>query len=312
MKPHLTIEQQIELLLQRGLNIDNPSNFGIFLKDHNYYRVRGYFHPFLLESDFGKSSQFKPETTDTTIIKLVEFDRNLRNFLFEALAIFETKLRSSVAYHAGSVNPYLHIDGQGLTAEFKHPSSDGNLSKFDEWSIGYCNALEKHSKNEIVLKHVETYNGVLPIWAAVELLELGKVSSLLRALEEPIASRISGDFDCSVALFKSIVATLNDLRNHVAHHSRIWNFHYPISPKVSSKKMPMELQHLAGTTDYQRHKLYSRISLLLWLEKGNSLNVDFENRMLSILRVLPISPSISHAAMGWSEEFRNSSLWSNL
>lgn len=309
MKPHLSIEQQVELLLQRGLEIKDSDKFGVFLKDNNYYRVRGYFHPFLEETENGKQSHFKPGTKDSEIVHLVEFDRNLRNFLFEALAIFETKLRSSVAYHAGRVSPYIHIDGVGLTAEFKEVQPSSSKSKFDEWTDGYKQTLEKHAKNDIVLKHFESYQGLIPIWAAVELLDLGKVSSILRAIEEPIANQIAEDFECGASLFKSVVATLNDLRNHVAHHSRIWNFHYPINPKVSAKKLPKELQHLAEIADYQRHKLYARLSLLLWLNRANSLNIDFEERLKDILKAIPPSLSISHSAMGWSVEFGQSPLW---
>jgi len=84
MKPHLTLEAQLSLLMTNGLEVSDPDVFLIFLKQQNYYRFRGYFHPFLAEIDGKVTNQFKPQSTDQTIIELVEFDRMLRSLLFEA------------------------------------------------------------------------------------------------------------------------------------------------------------------------------------------------------------------------------------
>jgi len=84
MKPHLTLEAQLALLVTNGLKVSDPDVFLIFLKQQNYYRLRGYFHPFLAEVDGKATEQFKPQSAAQTIIELVEFDRMLRSLLFEA------------------------------------------------------------------------------------------------------------------------------------------------------------------------------------------------------------------------------------
>ena len=84
MKPHLTLEAQLSLLVTNGLEVSDPDVFLIFLKQQNYYRLRGYFHPFLAEVDGKATEQFKPQSAAQTIIELVEFDRMLRSLLFEA------------------------------------------------------------------------------------------------------------------------------------------------------------------------------------------------------------------------------------
>ena len=55
MKPHLTLEGQLSLLVTNGLKVSDPDLFLNFLKQQNYYRLRGYFHPFLAEVD-GKAT----------------------------------------------------------------------------------------------------------------------------------------------------------------------------------------------------------------------------------------------------------------
>ena len=82
------------------------------------------------------SDQHRPGTTAETILSLNEFDRKLRNLLFEALAVFETKFRASVAYHAVSKNPYLHLDGIGLSTDFTSKLQQDGQSKYTQWHIG--------------------------------------------------------------------------------------------------------------------------------------------------------------------------------
>lgn len=309
MKPHLTIDEQVNHLKKRGLYISDETNFGLFLLNNNYYRVSGYFNPFLIEAEGEIQTYFKPGTSEIQIMQLFEFDRTLRNFLFEVLAIFETKFRSRLAYHAGEISPYVHLTGKGLAIESTSIRDGATESRFAEWTLGYEKALSDNAKNAIVLKHIEKYDGKLPIWAAVEILDLGKISSLFRMLEEPIAALVSKDFNLGASMFKSLVATLNDLRNQVAHQSRIWNLHYPMTPKTYKTKRFDELHHLALIQDYQRHKLFTRLSLLLWIEKTNSFNIDFKNRLFNLLRDLPQSDSLSYSSMGWSDEFLDSTLW---
>lgn len=242
---------------------------------------------------------------------MVEFDRKLRNLLFEALAIFETQFRSILAYYAGKVSPYIHINGQGLSTEFKMPRANGDSSEHEEWIRDYQKSLEKHQGNDIVRHHNKIYQGVLPIWAAVEILELGKISKLFRVLDEPIATLVAKEFQTGAIFLKGAVAALNDLRNQVAHHSRVWNFHFPVNPPARASKLPPDLLHLSEISDYKRHKLFARLSVLLWLDSCNSFGIDFRTRLFELLDDIPKSRSITFQSMGYTNEFSKSPLWAD-
>ncbi|MFM2238071.1 MAG: hypothetical protein RL389_418 [Actinomycetota bacterium] len=309
MKPHKTHEAQLDLLLSRGLEIEDYDSFLAFLREQNYYRLRGYFHPFLNSQDGKTEPDFKAGTTGESIKGLVEFDRSLRNLLFEGLSEFETQFRSILAYHAGEVNPQIHLNGIGLTSDFKNHRPEGRKSYFEDWQEGYAAALRKQEHNDIVIWHSEAYDGLMPIWAAVEILDFGKISRLYRGFEEALATRIASEFGSGAYFLKSAVSSLNDLRNHVAHQSRIWNFQYPISPTTRLKKLPYELQHLNALTDSEVHKLAAKLSLLLWLDREGGLRIDFTNRLFQVLNQFPDSTSLSLSSMGYSDHFKSSTLW---
>lgn len=310
MKPHLTLEAQLSLLVTNGLKVSDPDLFLIFLKQQNYYRLRGYFHPFLSEVDGKATNQFKPQSTDQTIIELVEFDRMLRSLLFEALAVFETQFRAVLAYHAGEASPHAHVDGIGLATDFKTAQKDSVGSAHEEWLIGYRGSLRRHRENDIVVRHDTFEDGKFPIWAAVELLDFGKISNLFAGLDEPIATVIASEFGSGARFMKGVVQSLNNLRNHVAHQSRLWNFHYPQNPPSRQALLPDDLTHLHHLKDYERSKLFTRLSVLLWLDGENRFGLNLRKRLFDLLQTLPKSDYIRLSSMGYSSVFQSSNLWS--
>jgi abortive infection bacteriophage resistance protein len=300
----------LSLLVANGLEVSDPDLFLNFLKQQNYYRLRGYFHPFLAETDGKVTSKFKPQSTAQTIIELVEFDRMLRSLLFEALAVFETQFRSVLTYHAGEASPHAHVNGIGLAAGYKTVRKKATESDHEKWLIGYRESLRRHKDNDIVVKHNTFRDGKFPIWAAVELLDFGKISRLFGGLNEPIATAIAAEFGGGVKFIKGAVQSLNDLRNHVAHQSRLWNFHYLHNPPASQSKLPSELLHLHRLEDHEQHKLFTRLSLLLWLDRENRFGLNLRKRLFDLLQTLPKSEYIKLSSMGYSSAFQSSNLWS--
>lgn len=306
MKKHLSLEKQVEKLIERGLHVGDPELFITTLKTQNYYRLRGYFYPFF---ESPEEHRFKIGTSELQVLDLVKFDNRLRNLLFEALAVFEIRFRSALAFHAGSVDPHFHTNGLGLNPSFMMKDDQTGVSKFETWTLEYERAIQKQKESDIVVWHSQAYGGKIPIWAAVELLELGKTSLLFRALDEPIATRIANEFGAGASFMRGAVACLNDLRNHVAHHSRIWNFHFVVNPPVRAKNLPTVLTHLRELTDYERHKVFTRLSLLLWINQTQDMGIDFPTRLWQILDDLPKSESITLHSMGFTKAFQESYLW---
>lgn len=309
MKPHHKHEQQLELLRSRGLKVTNENIFMSFLQRNNYYRLRGYFHPFLSGVNPGEQSYFKSGASDQDIIEIVEFDRKLRNLLFEALAIFETQFRASVAYYAGRTDPYVHLNGIGLDIDFRTNPVQGELTGHQLWLNNFEATITKLNSNEIVISHRANEGGLIPIWAAVELMDFGNISRLFRGLDERIATKVASDFHSRASFLKGAVACLNDLRNHVAHHQRIWNNHYPINPPSGKEKLPIDLKYLHTISDYDRHKVFTRLSLLLWLNADDKFCVALKTRLVALLSEFPKNPYIGLSQMGFPEDWKRLELW---
>ncbi|WP_091849909.1 Abi family protein [Candidatus Aquiluna sp. UB-MaderosW2red] len=143
----------------------------------------------------------------------------------------------------------------GLSPNFKTAQKDSVGSAHEKWLIGYRGSLRRHRENDIVVKHDTFEDGKFPIWAAVELLDFGNISRLFAGLDEPVATAVANEFGGGARFMKGVVQSLNNLRNHVAHQSRLWNFHYPQNPPSRQALLPKDLRHLQGLKDYERRKL---------------------------------------------------------
>ena len=97
MKPSLSWEEQVALLIQRGLVIFDTNECARFLAVHNYYRFSGYMRYFQQAPHEG-NNVFEPGTTFEEIREVYEADEALRLALMPRLARAEVLLRTLTAY----------------------------------------------------------------------------------------------------------------------------------------------------------------------------------------------------------------------
>ena len=218
-KPALTCEQQLDLLIARGMSVSDPQRAIRMLLQANYYRLAGYWRPFEADS---QTHHFRSGTTFEDVEAVYAFDAALRRLLFEALQTIEISLRSTFAYH--------------LATQFGPFPWEADPSIWDD---KYVDRNLKSLQNEIArvdeafIKHMfSRYDLVLPpIWATVEAVSLGQLSRLYKGLKESRAKRsIAAEYGIDSTLLASWLHHLTVVRNICAHHGRLWNREFAITP----------------------------------------------------------------------------------
>jgi len=68
--------------------------------------------------------------------------------------------------------------------------------------------------------------------------------------------------------------------------------------------------HLHDLEDYERSKLFTRLSVLIWLDGENKFNLDLKSRLFALLHTLTESEYMKFSSMGYSSTFQSSNLWS--
>jgi abortive infection bacteriophage resistance protein len=95
-KKVISFDKQIELLKERGLEIENIEVAKEFLRNISYFRLQGFWWEFQTDK---VNHRFLEDTKFETIIDLYTFDRKLRLILFDALERIEVSLRTKLVYY---------------------------------------------------------------------------------------------------------------------------------------------------------------------------------------------------------------------
>ncbi len=306
-KPHLNFVDQVLLLKNRGMQVDDEESAIAFLRQFNYYRFAEYSFAFLPKHpDLGDSFDFAG-TSFSDVIALIEFDFALRTFLFEELSRFEIKLRTTLAYAGGYDDPIFHITGTGIRREILSLKAGDGRSHV-EWVGRYKSKVQALSPEDMARNFDMENAAEIPIWGAVELMDLGQLSRLYRMTDQGLATRIAEVFDCTPSDLKSWIVSLNVLRNHVAHQSRIWNRRFTFPPKTSASKIPPSLFHLRGS-NVDINLLYPRLAVLAWLGRWYLFGSDFKTGIEELMRTFPSHEAISPETMGFPSDWRDETLW---
>ena len=109
-KPALPIDQQLDLLIQRGLEVGERAEALHYLTHINYYRLRAYWLPFERPSKEGEH-RFVAGTRFEDVLRLYIFDRELRLLLMDLIERVEVSMRTHWA-HAQAMRhgPHAHLD----------------------------------------------------------------------------------------------------------------------------------------------------------------------------------------------------------
>lgn len=219
LKPHLSIENQVELLIDRGLIISDIDSARRFLSTNNYYRFTGYLHDFKIPG----SNNYAPGLTFEYVRTLYEFDKKLTRILMYALEDIEETLKTRVSYNITTIhadNPLIYLSPDIYKA---HNPYMRFLDHFND-------AVRKNAGLPFVKHHQKKYGGRIPFWVAVELLTMGNIHSMYDNFQTYYQKQIAKDYGTSVKILSSWIENLTYTRNHLAHYMRIYNFKFGRTP----------------------------------------------------------------------------------
>lgn len=234
-KKWLPIADQLQKLCDAGLAIEDQKEAEDFLRHLNYYRFSGYGLAFE-----EKRHQFFSGTTFADIRRAYEFDRAMRDLVYESMEVIELDVRTSVAYTFGETyQAFGHsVDSNFYNAK-KHAGSAKAEDAFNhkQWH-GHLKAEIKRS-SEVFVEHFETkYTEFpdLPIWVATETMSFGTLSRMIEGMKKADVKRISSRYKLQPLDFISAIHHLVYVRNLCAHHARLWDREWSIKPDLPSGK----------------------------------------------------------------------------
>lgn len=300
-KPPLSYSEQISQLKKRGLIIESQEKACHILKNISYYRMSGYWYPFL--KDPKSSHEFKFEASFNNAFRLYCFDRELRSLILNEIEKIEVAIRAQLIYQLShSKGPFWYADSENFKKHSAHEISKSKLSsEFDK------------SDEEFIISFKSKYsNSMPPSWMMLEISSFGNLSNLFSNLNPGLTRRkIAEHFGLDDSTFASWLHALVYIRNLCAHHSRLWNRLYGIRAQVPNKtKNPFLTTTFyfdeRGSKNYFNKKTYFVLSMIIYLLNIVNPKHTFQSKFNRLLKKYPM---IDLRAMGFPSNWESEKLW---
>lgn len=224
-----TIDEQINILKDRGLIIHNEERAKRYLLTNNYYNIINGYSKFFQD----RKDHFISGATFNEIRELYWFDKEFKQVLLNGILNAEHHLKSIAAYRFAEAYPdikypYLQIDNfnpNGLNHNWQLISK---LSRILSSNCTYDNNTIHHN--------IYSHNDV-PIWVIVDYFDFGTLRTFIKSLPQNIQNKIAVDciefINDNVAGFSgafpinimnSFIKNIHETRNICAHNNRLLMF----------------------------------------------------------------------------------------
>jgi abortive infection bacteriophage resistance protein len=259
-KTHQTYGEQVALLRSRGMDVGPHETAVDTLRRVNYYRLSGYWYPFRRARPHRpgepphRADDFVEGTRLAEVVALYDFDARLRAATFSVLAPVELTVRALLGHELGRVHPCAHLEPGRLGPRAR----SGQI--YQRWRDGYEREL-RQSREDFVAHHRERYGGLLPVWAAVELLDWGGLTHLFGFAPRAAQDAVAGACGLTAPQLESWLKSLNIVRNICAHHGRLFNRVHAIQPKLPRRGTHPTLD--SATTSWNR--TFGQLTLIQFL-----------------------------------------------
>lgn len=320
-KPHLTFEQQLAQLQKRKLIVENPANAICALEKIGYYRLAAYWYPFRKDkpedqrtTEFNyRYDEFKPNHSFEQAVALYDFDRRLRLLLLEALGVIEIQLRAKIAYFAGKIDGFIHLNRSLLDEEeCGRVPHRNDRDSYSFWQDNYKKQLRRARSEDFIRHHMDCYGRELPIWIATEILEFGSISKLFEFLPKNVKNNIAPAFGVLQGnIMASWIRNFNYTRNIAAHHSRLWNRLMVMRiQKPNRNVVDPGIFHLADSRNpNQFKKIYPTLALIAYTLSYLELQGNWRNRLVKLLEQFPEIDGLGLQTMGFPDNWKELGLW---
>ncbi len=257
MKEFKTIDQQIELLKERGLIIVDEEKAKIYLLTQNYYNIiNGYARYFPRDGE-----RYLNGVTFDEITHLYVFEKEVKQAVFQATLSMETHLKAIFSHRFAEAYPdtpyaYLNTHCYDQNKVLPAISTISNLARVID--------RHKNRTDNSIAHYVHQYQNI-PIWVLASFINFGDLRHMLTLSTTKVQNAVAKDmmlflnqhiadadlFPPEVML--SFIENINDIRNICAHNNRLIGH----SCRRDSKYWAPLHDKYGFTVDSRRRNLYS-------------------------------------------------------
>ncbi len=301
-KTFKTLDEQVDILKNKGLVIDDVERAKEILLRENYFFISGYRHLFFRSNE---SKKFIQNTNFREIYGLFNFDRQLRNIIFKNILIIENNIKSVISYNISrnyGITEKNYLNPKNFTREPSKTRQVNDLLKKMKRQIRI-----NGGQHEATSHYISNY-GYIPPWIVVKVLSFGIVSELYGILKVDDQKNIADVFNINYQELMSYLTILSNYRNLCAHEDIVYE-HRAQKPIYNTKyHQLLNIPMMDGEYIYGKEDLFAVIIILKHLLRKDDFTlllneISYEIDVLAgKLNVIPIAKVLDR--MGFPENFK--------
>ncbi|WP_165793558.1 Abi family protein [Hyphococcus luteus] len=296
-KPALSVDDQLELLEGRGLQISDREEAKHCLHHIGYYRLSGYFLPFQKGGRGPDRHEFLKGTDFKDALDRYVFDRKLRLLVLDATERIEVAFRASLSNSiAIKHGPNWYQDSKlfNLSRHFNHAKFIQHIKE----QISHDSKDAK--KRDVFINHYYlNYDtpDMPPCWMVFEAVSFGSISIAFKNMDKRECNDICDKFGLKHQFLSSWIHCISYIRNVCAHHSRLWNRVCTIKPLID-KKYRDDLE--------VNNKVYAQLAVIQIILKQVSPDNHWAERLKKLMSE---HPNVPLKQMGMPADWSEREIW---
>lgn len=225
--------------------------------------------------------------------------------MLDALERIEVHIRTVIAHEIGYYDELAYTKPAFLNPKQlkNRQTPEGKVtSNWIEWDSRQKHLIAK-SKEECILHHKKNGRDI-PFWVVVETWDFGLLATYYANLKDTFKNKVckrleilDKDGNPNKKILAGWLQELNILRNHCAHHSRIWNRVSSVHIGTLSNNYFQEL-HLSQNA---KKRIYGKICILWFLVQKIGPNSSWLGRIADLIDSKPDVECLPFTAMGFSD-----------
>ena len=205
--------------------------------DKQHLKSVGYFHGYKGYRYIKSPTNKITFNTFDEIMAIINFDNKLKALLYPQVMFIETALKSyalEIIIQDGQTENFSKIYSSLMTDYKSYSNQNDNYKnaykkRLDTYNGIQSSIAKSYASDNNIVSHYFKNDEIIPIWAIFEIITLGEFGNLISTFNVQTRKNISKDigfniaFDSNGKLVETIIFTLKDLRNAIAHNNVIFD-----------------------------------------------------------------------------------------
>lgn len=251
-----TLDEQIQILQFKGLEVNDIDKAKSILFRENYFFVSGYRRLFMRSN---KDSMFIKGTTFDELYATFLFDRRIRNIMFKYILIIENNMKSIISYQLSK--KYGFKDKDYLNP--KNFTQDGIKSRqVNDVLNKMKRQIRVNGRQHTATLHYLSNYGYVPMWILVKVLSFGIISELYNILKAEDAYDIAEYYNLQPETLSIYLNLLSNYRNVCAHEDMLYDHRTQRSIPDCRYHYLLDIEMTDDEYNYGKNDLYALIIIM--------------------------------------------------